>query len=48
MGPLLRDFSLRNSDQVLRQVKDWCTGIPLYDDLTFVVMRVTKSEKVRA
>jgi sigma-B regulation protein RsbU (phosphoserine phosphatase) len=27
-------------DQVLRRVKDWCTGIPLYDDLTFVVMKV--------
>lgn len=27
-------------DQVLRRVKDWCTGIPLYDDLTFVVMKI--------
>jgi hypothetical protein len=28
-------------DRVLRRVKEWCTGIPLYDDLTFVVMKVT-------
>ena len=28
-------------DRVLRRVRDWCTGIPLSDDLTFVVMKVT-------
>jgi sigma-B regulation protein RsbU (phosphoserine phosphatase) len=27
-------------DVVARQVKDWCAGMSLYDDLTFVVMKV--------
>jgi hypothetical protein len=25
---------------VARQVKEWCAGMSLYDDLTFVVMKV--------
>ena len=27
-------------DQMVREVKDWCRGAGLYDDLTFVVMKV--------
>ncbi len=27
-------------DEVVRRVKEWCTGMSLYDDLTFVVMKV--------
>jgi sigma-B regulation protein RsbU (phosphoserine phosphatase) len=27
-------------DEVVRSVKDWCRGVSLYDDLTFVVMKV--------
>jgi serine phosphatase RsbU (regulator of sigma subunit) len=27
-------------DEIVRSVKDWCKGISLYDDLTFVVMKV--------
>ena len=27
-------------DEVIRCVKEWCFGMPLYDDLTFVVMKV--------
>ena len=27
-------------DVVVRSVKEWCTGMSLYDDLTFVVMKV--------
>jgi len=27
-------------DEVVRRVKDWCKGMALYDDLTFVVMKV--------
>ena len=27
-------------DVVARRVKEWCTGMSLYDDLTFVVMKV--------
>jgi phosphoserine phosphatase RsbU/P len=27
-------------DEVVKRVKDWCVGAPLYDDLTFVVMKV--------
>ena len=27
-------------DEVVRRVKDWCAGMALYDDLTFVVMKV--------
>jgi sigma-B regulation protein RsbU (phosphoserine phosphatase) len=27
-------------DVVVRRVKDWCAGMSLYDDLTFVVMKV--------
>jgi sigma-B regulation protein RsbU (phosphoserine phosphatase) len=27
-------------DQVVKRVKEWCIGAPLYDDLTFVVMKV--------
>ncbi len=27
-------------DVVARRVKEWCAGISLYDDLTFVVMKV--------
>jgi sigma-B regulation protein RsbU (phosphoserine phosphatase) len=27
-------------DVVVRRVKEWCTGMALYDDLTFVVMKV--------
>lgn len=27
-------------DVVVRRVKEWCTGMSLYDDLTFVVMKV--------
>jgi len=27
-------------DEVVQRVKDWCTGMSLYDDLTFVVMKV--------
>lgn len=27
-------------DEVVRRVKEWCFGMPLYDDLTFVVMKV--------
>lgn len=27
-------------DQVVRRVKEWCSGVSLYDDLTFVVMKV--------
>jgi sigma-B regulation protein RsbU (phosphoserine phosphatase) len=30
----------RIRDVVARQVKDWCAGMSLYDDLTFVVMKV--------
>jgi len=27
-------------DELVRRVKEWCTGMSLYDDLTFVVMKV--------
>ena len=27
-------------DEVVKRVKEWCFGMPLYDDLTFVVMKV--------
>ncbi|HKY44897.1 MAG TPA: PP2C family protein-serine/threonine phosphatase, partial [Pyrinomonadaceae bacterium] len=27
-------------DVVARRVKEWCAGMSLYDDLTFVVMKV--------
>ena len=27
-------------DVVVRRVKEWCAGMSLYDDLTFVVMKV--------
>lgn len=27
-------------DVVVRRVKEWCSGMSLYDDLTFVVMKV--------
>ena len=27
-------------DEVVRRVKEWCSGMSLYDDLTFVVMKV--------
>jgi len=27
-------------DEVVHRVKDWCSGMSLYDDLTFVVMKV--------
>ena len=27
-------------DEVVRRVKDWCAGMSLYDDLTFVIMKV--------
>jgi sigma-B regulation protein RsbU (phosphoserine phosphatase) len=27
-------------DEVVRKVKEWCSGVALYDDLTFVVMKV--------
>src|ERR1044072_6788186 len=27
-------------DEVVRRVKEWCSGVALYDDLTFVVMKV--------
>ena len=27
-------------DEVVHRVKEWCTGMSLYDDLTFVVMKV--------
>ena len=27
-------------DEVVRRVKEWCGGVALYDDLTFVVMKV--------
>ena len=27
-------------DEVVQRVKDWCAGMSLYDDLTFVVMKV--------
>lgn len=27
-------------DEVVKCVKQWCTGAPLYDDLTFVIMKV--------
>ena len=27
-------------DEVVQRVKDWCKGMSLYDDLTFVVMKV--------
>jgi phosphoserine phosphatase RsbU/P len=27
-------------DELVRRVKEWCTGMALYDDLTFVVMKV--------
>jgi len=27
-------------DEVVRRVKEWCSGVSLYDDLTFVVMKV--------
>ena len=27
-------------DVLVRRVKDWCTGVSLYDDLTFVVVKV--------
>ncbi|HEY3579900.1 MAG TPA: SpoIIE family protein phosphatase, partial [Pyrinomonadaceae bacterium] len=30
----------RIRDVVARSVKDWCAGMSLYDDLTFVVMKV--------
>lgn len=28
-------------DQMVSRVKEWCKGTPLYDDLTFVVMKVS-------
>ncbi|HSB29350.1 MAG TPA: PP2C family protein-serine/threonine phosphatase, partial [Pyrinomonadaceae bacterium] len=27
-------------DEVVRRVREWCSGVSLYDDLTFVVMKV--------
>lgn len=27
-------------DQMMRRVKEWCSNVPLHDDLTFVVMKV--------
>ena len=27
-------------DHIVRRIKEWCKGLPLYDDLTFVVMKV--------
>jgi serine phosphatase RsbU (regulator of sigma subunit) len=27
-------------DVVVRSVREWCAGMALYDDLTFVVMKV--------
>jgi serine phosphatase RsbU (regulator of sigma subunit) len=27
-------------DVIARRVKEWCAGMSLYDDLTFVVMKV--------
>jgi len=27
-------------DEVVRKVKEWCSGVALYDDLTFVIMKV--------
>ena len=27
-------------DRIARRVKEWCAGMSLYDDLTFVVMKV--------
>ena len=40
----LKSISTLSADQirdvVARRVKDWCAGSSLYDDLTFVVMKV--------
>jgi len=40
----LRSIKTLSADQirdvVVRRVKEWCTGMSLYDDLTFVVMKV--------
>jgi sigma-B regulation protein RsbU (phosphoserine phosphatase) len=40
----LRSIKTLSADQirdvVVRRVKEWCSGISLYDDLTFVVMKV--------
>ncbi|HEX6650644.1 MAG TPA: GAF domain-containing SpoIIE family protein phosphatase, partial [Pyrinomonadaceae bacterium] len=40
----LRSIATLSADQirdvVVRRVKDWCAGMSLYDDLTFVVMKV--------
>ena len=40
----LRTIASLSADQirdvVVRRVKEWCAGMALYDDLTFVVMKV--------
>jgi sigma-B regulation protein RsbU (phosphoserine phosphatase) len=40
----LRSIKTLSADQirdvVVRRVKEWCSGMSLYDDLTFVVMKV--------
>ena len=40
----LKSIATLSADQirnvVVRRVKDWCAGMALYDDLTFVVMKV--------
>jgi len=44
MMETLRSIASLSADQirdvVVRRVKEWCAGISLYDDLTFVVMKV--------
>jgi serine phosphatase RsbU (regulator of sigma subunit) len=41
---MLKSIASLSADQirdvVARRVKEWCAGISLYDDLTFVVMKV--------
>ena len=27
-------------DEIIRRVQEWCAGMPQYDDLTFIVMKV--------
>jgi sigma-B regulation protein RsbU (phosphoserine phosphatase) len=40
----LKSIATLSADQIrdvlVRRVKDWCEGMSLYDDLTFIVMKV--------
>src|SRR5215813_1573243 len=35
-------------DELVRRVKEWSTGAPQYDDLTFVIMKVPASEDMQS